>query len=67
MAEGGIPMEQIREYFGHTSVKVTERVYARFSPEFLRNGAKAMVPGSAKNTVDIGSVEPVDRIGKRTK
>jgi integrase len=42
MAEGGIPMEQIREYFGHTSVKVTERVYARFSPEFLRKGAKAI-------------------------
>lgn len=42
MAEGGIPMEQIKDYFGHTSVKVTDRIYARFSPEFLRSGARAI-------------------------
>lgn len=42
MAEAGVPMEEISQYLGHTSTKVTERVYARYSPEYLRNASNAI-------------------------
>lgn len=42
MAEGGIPMSEISQYLGHTNTAVTERVYARFSPEYLRKAASVL-------------------------
>lgn len=42
MAEGGVPMEEIAQFLGHADAKVTYRVYARFSPEYLRRAAKAL-------------------------
>lgn len=42
MAEDGVPMEQIAQYLGHTSPAVTYRVYARFSPDFLRRATRAL-------------------------
>lgn len=42
MAEAGIPMPQIAAFLGHTDTRVTERVYARFSPSFLMNAARAL-------------------------
>lgn len=42
MAEAGVPMPEIAAYLGHTSSKVTERVYAKFSPTYLRKAAKAL-------------------------
>lgn len=39
MAEGGVPMSQIAQYLGHSSTAVTEKVYSRFSPEFLMGAA----------------------------
>jgi integrase len=36
MAEGGVPMAEISQYLGHSSTAITERVYARFSPGYLR-------------------------------
>jgi integrase len=42
MAEGGVPMEEIAQYMGHTNPAVTFRVYARFSPQYLRRGAYAI-------------------------
>lgn len=41
MAERGVSMEEIAQYLGHTDGNVTRRVYARFSPDFLRLAAKA--------------------------
>lgn len=41
-AEAGVPMSQIAQFLGHTNSKITEAVYARYSPEFLRAGAKAL-------------------------
>jgi len=32
MAEAGIAMSEIAQYLGHSSTSVTEKVYARFSP-----------------------------------
>ena len=40
-AEAGVPMEQIAQFLGHTSTKLTAKVYARFSPVFLRGASDA--------------------------
>jgi integrase len=42
MAEAGVPMSEISQYMGHTSTRVTERVYARYSPEYLKRAAGAL-------------------------
>jgi integrase len=42
MVEGGVPIEEVAQYLGHTSVGVTYRVYARFSPTHLRRAAAAL-------------------------
>lgn len=42
MAEANVPMHKIAQYLGHTSTKVTESVYARFSPTFMRDAADAL-------------------------
>lgn len=42
MAERGVPMREISLYLGHTNSQTTERVYARHSPDFLKDAAKAL-------------------------
>ena len=42
MAEDGVPMEQVAQYLGHNDSRTTERVYARFSPDFLRADARSL-------------------------
>jgi len=42
MAEANIPMTQIAQFLGHTDSRITERVYARFSPSFLADAAAAL-------------------------
>jgi integrase len=42
MAEAGRRMEEIAQVLGHSSTKVTERVYARFSPDYLRGAVSAL-------------------------
>ena len=39
MAEGGTPMAEISQYLGHSNTQITERIYARFSPGYLRKAA----------------------------
>lgn len=39
MAEGGTPMSEIAQYLGHSNTSMTERVYARYSPQHLRGAA----------------------------
>lgn len=39
MAEAGTPMTEIAAYLGHSDSRITERVYARFSPDYLRKAA----------------------------
>ncbi len=41
-AEAGVPIYEIAKYLGHTDSRITERVYARFSPEFLKSSANAV-------------------------
>ncbi|MEM0922801.1 MAG: site-specific integrase, partial [Pseudomonadota bacterium] len=42
MAEGRVPMERIAQFLGHRDSKVTERIYARFSPDHLREEAEVL-------------------------
>lgn len=42
MAEAGTPMSEISQFLGHSSSRVTEKVYARYSPEYLRRAASAL-------------------------
>ncbi len=42
MAEAGVSMPEIAAFLGHTDSRTTERVYARFSPDFLRRAARAL-------------------------
>lgn len=42
MAEAAVPMSEIAQYLGHSSESVTYRVYARYSPDYLRRAAGAL-------------------------
>ncbi len=42
MAENETPMEEIAQYLGHTDPGITFRVYARYSPAYLRKAAAAL-------------------------
>ena len=42
MAESGIPMAEIAQVLGHTDSRITERVYARFSPAYLARATGAL-------------------------
>jgi integrase len=61
MAEDGVPMEEIAQYLGHSNVGVTRRIYARFSPDYLRNAARAL------ELDDLGPIRPRDHYAKRVQ
>jgi len=42
MAEAGISMSEIAQYLGHSDSTITERVYAKYSPEYLKTAASAL-------------------------
>jgi len=42
MAEAGIPMSEIAAVLGHRDSRTTERVYARYSPEYLQRAVRAL-------------------------
>lgn len=42
MVEAGVPLEEVAQYLGHSSVSVTYRVYARYSPTYLRRAGSAL-------------------------
>ena len=43
MAQADVPMQKIAQYLGHTSTRVTEQVYARYSPSFMQDASAAAV------------------------
>jgi integrase len=49
MAEGGVPMSQIAQFLGHSSTAVTERTYARYSPDHLRDAAEILDFGKIRS------------------
>jgi integrase len=42
MAESGVSMAEVAQYLGHSSESISYRVYARFSPDYLRKAAGAL-------------------------
>jgi len=42
MAEAGTPMSEIAQVLGHTDSRITERVYAKYSPDYLRGAISAL-------------------------
>lgn len=42
MAEADVPMQKISQFLGHTSTKVTEATYARYSPSFMQDASAAL-------------------------
>lgn len=42
LAEAGVPMSRISQYLGHSNTAITERVYARFAPDHLREEAEIL-------------------------
>ena len=46
MAEADVSMAEIANYLGHEDSRITERVYARFSPSGLQKAASALNLGS---------------------
>lgn len=56
MAEGGVPMTEIAAVLGHTDSRTTERIYARFSPGYLRKAVSHLdmsgVPSVSRGTSD---------------
>lgn len=56
LAESGKPMAEIAQFLGHSDSRVTERIYARFSPEYLRGSADVLDVGTY--IVTTGQVEP---------
>lgn len=42
MAEAGISMAEIAQFLGHSNSRITESVYARFSPTHLRGAANVL-------------------------
>ena len=42
MAEDGVSMDEIAQYLGHSNTTITARVYARFSPTYLRKAAGSL-------------------------
>lgn len=48
MAEGGVPMSVISQYLGHSNETITARVYARYSPDYLREAAAILDFGKVR-------------------
>lgn len=42
MAQADVSMSKISQYLGHTTTKVTEATYARYSPSFMKDAADAL-------------------------
>lgn len=42
MAQADVPMQKIAQMLGHTSTRVTEATYARYSPRFMADAAAAL-------------------------
>jgi integrase len=55
MAEDGVPMTEIASYLGHTTSRVTEAVYAKFSPQYLSKAGASLTFGATHRRVADGS------------
>lgn len=65
MAEARVPMSVIAQYLGHSDDRITQRVYAKYSPDYLREPAAVLEFG--KCGVLPGSNEPLDQCAAARK
>jgi integrase len=49
MAAAGRPMSRISQYLGHSNTSITERVYARYAPDHLREEAASLDYGNLRS------------------
>jgi integrase len=49
MAQEGIEMRKIAQFLGHSDVRTTERIYALYSPDYLRDAAAALETGKLRS------------------
>ena len=42
MAQADVHLPKISQFLGHTSTRVTEQTYARYSPSFMKDAASAL-------------------------
>jgi integrase len=42
MALRGVPMDEISRFLGHGDVRVTQRIYAKYTPDYLRSAMDAL-------------------------
>ena len=42
LAMAGIPMYEIARYLGHTDIKTTYKIYAKYSPDYLRSASAVL-------------------------
>jgi len=50
MVEAGRSFEEVAQYLGHADATTTYKVYARFSPDYLRGAADALEIGPCSNS-----------------
>lgn len=48
MVAGGIEMSKVSQLLGHSSISVTEKVYARYAPDHLRDAAEILNFGALR-------------------
>ncbi|MEM1346561.1 MAG: site-specific integrase [Pseudomonadota bacterium] len=51
LAAAGVPMQKIAQMLGHSNTSVTERTYARFAPDHMREEAAVLDFGAAARVV----------------
>jgi len=51
MAQEGVEMRKIAQYLGHSDVRTTERIYALYSPDYLRDAAAALETGKVRSAL----------------
>ena len=51
MVEASVEMAEVSQFLGHRSIAMTEKVYARFSPDYLRRAAGALELGVQRTAI----------------
>jgi integrase len=66
MAEAGIAMTVIAQYLGHADSRTTERIYARYSPDYLRKASGTLEIGVPGRAIEPATVAQIGN-GSRTR
>ena len=53
MAEKGRSMEELQRFLGHSDINVTRKIYARFSPSYLKEAAEAYISRRQRDKADL--------------